>query len=66
MENKNVIYLNEKQVSEMTGIALSTLRNWRFQRIGIPYHKIGGKLVRYKLQDVLDFMEEGAVATYNG
>lgn len=49
-------YLTEKQVSEITRIALSTLRNHRHQRRGIPYVKYG-KSVRYDLNDVLNFMD---------
>jgi hypothetical protein len=49
-------YLNEKQVSEMTAIPLSTLRNDRFLSKGIPFIKIG-KSVRYDLYDVVDYMD---------
>lgn len=55
-------YLNEVQVSEMTGRALSTLRNERFNRCGIPYIKIG-RSVRYSLQDVIEFMESRKIST---
>jgi predicted DNA-binding transcriptional regulator AlpA len=54
--NQNNQYLNERQVSEITGRALSTLRNERSKRIGIPYYKIG-RSVRYNFQDVIKFME---------
>jgi predicted DNA-binding transcriptional regulator AlpA len=49
-------YLNERQVADMTGIALSTLRNQRFDRKGIPYIK-AGRSVRYSQQDVVEYME---------
>ena len=55
-------YLNEKQVSEMTGRALSTLRNERFLGKGMPYIKIG-KSIRYKLGDIITFMEAGRIET---
>jgi hypothetical protein len=50
-------YLNEVEVSTLTGRAISTLRNERHLRRGLPYLKIGKRSVRYKLQDVLSFME---------
>jgi len=53
-------YLTEQQVSELTGRALQTLRNDRFHRRGLPYHKIG-RSVRYKLLDVLSVMESRRV-----
>ncbi len=53
-------YLNEIQVSELTGIALGTLRNHRFLDRGIPYVKIG-RSVRYALPDIINFMERHKV-----
>jgi predicted DNA-binding transcriptional regulator AlpA len=50
-------YLNEKEVSKITGRAISTLRNERFMRKGLPYYKIGGRSVRYKSEDVISYME---------
>jgi hypothetical protein len=49
-------YLKEVQVAEITGRALSTLRNERARGIGIPYIKIG-RSVRYDLTDVIHFMD---------
>ena len=54
--NETVKYVDEKIVSEITGRALPTLRNDRFNRRGIPYCKVG-RSVRYSLEDVVDFME---------
>ncbi len=50
-------YLNEKEVAAVTGRALSTLRNDRFMRRGLPYLKIGSRSVRYCSQDVISYME---------
>jgi len=50
-------YLNEKEVAAITGRALSTLRNERFMRKGLPYYKIGGRSIRYKTEDVIAYME---------
>jgi len=55
-------YINEKQVSEMTGLALPTLRNDRFLRRRIPYIKVG-KAVRYNEAEVIAFMESRRVRT---
>jgi len=49
-------YLTEVEVSQMTGLALSTLRNTRLQCRGLPYIKIG-RAVRYDLRDVVRYME---------
>lgn len=55
MEEK-IKYVDEKVVSRITGRALPTLRNDRFNRRGIPYCKIS-RSVRYRLSDVIDYME---------
>ena len=49
-------WINEKQVSQVTGIAVQTLRNWRQLRRGFPYVK-AGRAVRYAVTDVEKFME---------
>lgn len=55
-------YLNEKEVSEITGIALSTLRQSRFQRTGINYYKIG-RSCKYRYDEVIAFMENRKIKT---
>ena len=60
--DKNIKYVDEKVVSQITGRALQTLRNDRQFRRGIPYSKIG-RSVRYLLADVLEFMESRKVQT---
>jgi predicted DNA-binding transcriptional regulator AlpA len=55
-------YLNEKQVAEITGRALSTLRNERSQGKGIPYIKVG-RSIRYDYSDVVKFMDAHKVMT---
>ncbi len=57
-----VQYLTEKQVAEMTGRALQTLRNERFLGRGMPYVKVG-RSIRYSLEDVVEFMESRKVGT---
>lgn len=60
MEVKELLnkpYLTEKEVSLLTSRALSTLRNDRFLRRGIPYLKISKRSIRYRNTDVRNFME---------
>jgi len=49
-KRKHRKYIDEQEVARVTGRALSTLRNERFNRRGIPYYKVG-RSVRYSLQD---------------
>jgi len=62
MEATTKRYLNEKEVSQLTGIALPTLRNHRFSGTGINYCKIG-RSVRYNQADVIEFMESHKIET---
>ena len=55
-ELKKYQYLNEKQVAALTGLAVQHLRNSRCRGRLFPYHKIGSS-IRYKLADILAFME---------
>lgn len=55
-------YLNEKQVAEMIGISLPTLRNDRAVRQRLPFVKFG-KSVRYSEADVVAFMESRKIET---
>jgi len=51
-------YLSPRQVSLLTGIPTKTLEAMRGSRKGPPYYKPGGR-IRYKVQDVRDFIERG-------
>lgn len=57
---KSPKYLKENEVSEITGISLGKLRNDRFEHRGMPYCKLG-KSVRYRLEDVLSYMDQRLV-----
>jgi len=51
------LYLNEKEVSLITGKSIQTLRNDRHLWRGIPYLKIGKKTIRYLTTDMKEYME---------
>ena len=59
---KDVVYIDEKKVSQMTDIKLPTLRNDRHRGRGIPYVKLG-RSVRYRLDEVIEYMEAHKVKT---
>jgi predicted DNA-binding transcriptional regulator AlpA len=65
MPNKQKQYFNEREVSEFTGISLSSLRNDRHLSRGLPYIKLG-KSVRYDLRDVISHMESHRVQPMYG
>ncbi len=42
----------EREVADMTGLSVCTLRKWRFERRHLPYIKIGSA-VRYADTDII-------------
>ena len=55
--------LTPQQVSDLLQITVGTLENWRLKNHGPKFLKLGGQHrspVRYRLQDVEDFMFEDA------
>lgn len=59
---EQVKYINEKKVAELMDIGVQTLRNDRHLGKGIPYSKVG-RSVRYKIEDIIAFMEAGRINT---
>ena len=53
-------YLTEKETAQLTGIALSTLRNHRHLGRGFPYSKLG-RSVRYSFTDIVSYFERHKV-----
>jgi len=55
-------YFTVKQVSQLIGKAVDTLNNERSLRRGIPFIKIGGKVV-YSLKDIEAYMQRNRIET---
>jgi len=53
-------YVNDVEAAKMLSASPQTLRNWRCQRRGPVYSK-RGKMIRYRVQDLLDFMNAGRI-----
>lgn len=48
--------MTAEDVADVTGLCLDTLAQWRSQKRGIPYLKIG-RAVRYDPAEVLTYLE---------
>jgi len=53
-------YLDTRQAAGLTGIGAATLERWRVDGAGPPYVKLG-RLVKYRRQDLDEFMERHLV-----
>jgi predicted DNA-binding transcriptional regulator AlpA len=51
-------YVTENEAAAVLGVSRGTLSNWRSERRGPPYVKLGGgRVVRYKLSEIEAFAE---------
>ncbi len=62
MESKRL--LTGEEVATMTGLSRETLAQWRSQKRGIPYLKIG-RAVRYDPDEVETYLERCRVSVSN-
>ncbi len=59
-DNVETMNVCEKEAAKQLGIAVQTLRNWRHIRKGPAYIKLG-RSVRYRVEDILDFIEKNRI-----
>jgi len=52
------VYLTIQEVSEMTGMSISTLRSYQQQGIGPPYYKFTPKMIKYKEHEVREWFDK--------
>lgn len=57
-------YLNPKELSEYLGLKPDTIYSWIWQR-KIPYFKIGGRLVKFDLREIEEWLKEQHVKEMN-
>lgn len=53
-------YVSDVIAAKILGCGVQSMRNWRFQGRGPAYCK-RGKMVRYRVQDLIDFMDAGRI-----
>ena len=64
-ENVSIPLCTPEQVSQLTGLSLETLAQWRSRKKGISYLKIGRR-VRYDKREVLQYLEQCRVSVRKG
>ena len=50
------MYLTKKQIAEKIGVSVATINN--YMKAGLPYYKIGTRIVRFKLDEVEKWIKE--------
>lgn len=56
-ENRPTL-LTPEEVATLLGLQPETLANWRWRGTGPPYANLGGRRVRYRLEDVERWIAE--------
>ena len=58
MNSEQTKLMTPQEVADFIGVSVETLNVWRAtRRYNLPYVKVG-RLVRYKMRDILAFLEE--------
>ena len=55
-------FLSESEAADYLGISRKTLQRWRFDHKGPAYAKLNNKLIRYRLADLDDWMNQQLVS----
>lgn len=50
--------LSEEEAAKLLGMKKQTLANWRTNGVGPKFVKVGGRSIRYKLSELLAFIED--------
>ena len=58
--------MDEFALADFLGLTVATLRKWRYLRSGPQFVKLGGKLVRYRREDVERWLAARTVPTGAG
>ena len=62
-DGSNSNYLSETQTEEYLNISKKSLQLWRFNRQGPTYMKLNAKTIRYRREDLDQWMKERIVTT---
>lgn len=55
-------FLTPEEAADFLQVSINTLSMWRSnQRYKLPYYKIGGSIVRYKLEDLISFAHSNSI-----
>mgnify|MGYP003302921360 CR=1 FL=1 len=55
-------FLSESEAAKYLGISKKTLQRWRFDHKGPAYAKLNNKLIRYRLADLDEWMNQQHVS----
>jgi excisionase family DNA binding protein len=56
------ILLTEQELADLLRVSVKTLQGQRWQKVGIPYLKIG-RAVRYRREDIESYLNQAVIKT---
>jgi hypothetical protein len=56
-------YVTPKEASEIYGLSVGVLANWRYQRRGPKYYIVGGRKVLYHVSDFEAWIKRNPILT---
>ncbi len=63
MDGRPKTLLTPQEAAQFLGVLVGTLAHWRSERRGPPYVKLEGRLVRYRLSDLEEYLARHSVET---
>jgi len=48
--------LDTNDAAALIGVSPRTLEDWRWRGVGPPFYKLGARMVRYKADDLMNFV----------
>lgn len=55
--------MTEQQTSELTNVAIQTLRNWRVRGSGPKFIRVSSRAIRYRRRDLMAWVESRLAAS---
>jgi len=62
-EELNVLFLTSEEVIRILRISRRTLQNYRTDS-KIPFYRLTGRTVRYRMEDVIKFLQNSSSCSY--
>ena len=61
MDDKQDLVLTESEAARQLRVSVTGLRKWRRDGTGPRYVRLGGRLIRYRVPDIENWLESNAV-----
>lgn len=53
-------YMTEAEAAQFLSLSKRTLQAWRMKQMGPPFHKLENRLIRYKAEDLQQWLDDSS------